>query len=586
MIGTTSTDFNGLYQFNNILPGDYYIQIDNASFPDATYTAAIPNVGANDAIDSDIIPTTMKSLNFSLVSGTDDITRDAGIHRYGDPSITDPCGCEERFIHTPPNQDPYLYAETVEVLGTPGGTWRVIASDPVQGVQTAGVYNDTPSIGFNPEDDDPIGDLLTETSAGVYAYSFFHYEPDGYTLVVSDGVDTLWISAACQSVQEQYDHRLDTMCAYQDAITLQTSFAEGTTEYYFMFDSAFHFQSGFDENIWIDEAVARGQIFTFDPNDYPNSDSVALHIKWIPNNVGQLGVCPKTLVINVPIDRSGRCLSQIGDYVWFDEDRDGIQDPTETGRAGVTVTLLDAIGNPVLQDGQGNPIPTVTTGADGSYEFINLIPGDYQVQFSKPGYGLEFTDANQGPSDLLDSDVDPNTGITALANVVENQRDSSLDVGIRPLISLKIRGNVFYDVNALTDNLVSGNPYIPSGLNAILVWKKPDGSEEVVDVSAVPDLNQVNAGQFELDGFSDTEYYVMLTTTTPSIGDIPPLNSSRPPTYFSTGEQIKDTTIGGTEFGSDGTVDGISRLFTTLSVGSDVIKVDFGIRRFTSLTVD
>ena len=76
----------------------------------------------------------------------------------------------------------------------------------------------------------------------------------------------------------------------------------------------------------------------------------------------------------------------------------------------------------------------------------------------------------------------------------------------------------------------------------------------------------------------------MLTTETPTIGSTPPSDSSLPPSYRSTGEQIKDPLIGDGVLGDDGTVDGKSRVFLTLT--SDVIDVDLGIRRFTSITID
>src|SRR5690606_27074164 len=46
----------------------------------------------------------------------------------------------------------------------------------------------------------------------------------------------------------------------------------------------------------------------------------------------------------------------VGDLVWSDTDRDGIQDDGESGVAGVTVELLDA---------DGNVVDTTTTTAEG-----------------------------------------------------------------------------------------------------------------------------------------------------------------------------------------------------------------------------
>lgn len=65
----------------------------------------------------------------------------------------------------------------------------------------------------------------------------------------------------------------------------------------------------------------------------------------------------------------------VGDYVWFDGDRDGIQgtDPErEYPIAGVTLDIIDPEGNPVL-DLDGVPLTTVTD-EHGWYEFANLRP--------------------------------------------------------------------------------------------------------------------------------------------------------------------------------------------------------------------
>ncbi|WP_183086156.1 SdrD B-like domain-containing protein [Mycetocola tolaasinivorans] len=62
----------------------------------------------------------------------------------------------------------------------------------------------------------------------------------------------------------------------------------------------------------------------------------------------------------------------IGDYVWIDLNRNGIQDATESPLAGVTVTLTDA---------DGKELGSTTTDAAGKYLFDNLAAGTYRVQF-------------------------------------------------------------------------------------------------------------------------------------------------------------------------------------------------------------
>jgi len=52
---------------------------------------------------------------------------------------------------------------------------------------------------------------------------------------------------------------------------------------------------------------------------------------------------------------------EVGDYVWFDVDGDGIQDPDEAALVGVTVRLLTADGSTILS--------STVTDADGQYTF-------------------------------------------------------------------------------------------------------------------------------------------------------------------------------------------------------------------------
>lgn len=94
--------------------------------------------------------------------------------------------------------------------------------------------------------------------------------------------------------------------------------------------------------------------------------------------------------------------------------------------AGVTLTLLDHDGNPVL-DGHGNPSTTVS-GADGSYTFSGIVPGSYQVQQTQPfGYN-SFGDRDGGNLNVI-GDVTP---ITVLPGQVNNDNDFVEALGTCP----------------------------------------------------------------------------------------------------------------------------------------------------------
>jgi hypothetical protein len=125
-------------------------------------------------------------------------------------------------------------------------------------------------------------------------------------------------------------------------------------------------------------------------------------------------------------------LGAIGNYVWKDNGAgtgtgyDGIQDADEQAVSGVVVFLLDQNGDRIVDPVTGDDIST-TTDSNGFYEFAGLPPGDYALEFVAPGY--EFTQADQGIDDTVDSDADVN-GITAITVIDAGETDDTLDAGI------------------------------------------------------------------------------------------------------------------------------------------------------------
>ncbi len=109
----------------------------------------------------------------------------------------------------------------------------------------------------------------------------------------------------------------------------------------------------------------------------------------------------------------------LGDRVWLDSDRDGIQDEGEQGIEGVTVYLLSE---------SGQPLDTTWTNVNGLYAFYNLMPGNYRLHFVLPsGYG--FSRQDQGGDDERDSDIDPYAGMTGLIALSEGENNFSIDAG-------------------------------------------------------------------------------------------------------------------------------------------------------------
>ena len=148
-------------------------------------------------------------------------------------------------------------------------------------------------------------------------------------------------------------------------------------------------------------------------------------------------------------------LVSIGDYVWFDANRDGIQTAGELPVAGVTVNLYDS--NNALAG-------TAVTDANGFYSFTGLIGGaTYTVEFVKPANTV-FTSANAGADDTVDSDAAITDGkVTVVtpasgANSATNPDDPTIDAGLVKLVS--VGDHVWFDTNR--DGLQSaGEPVVP-----------------------------------------------------------------------------------------------------------------------------
>ncbi len=118
-------------------------------------------------------------------------------------------------------------------------------------------------------------------------------------------------------------------------------------------------------------------------------------------------------------------LGAIGDFVWFDADRNGQQDDPaiEIPVLGATVELLEP---------SGTVLATQLTGADGLYLFDGLPAGNYRVQVTYQGAAYTLPRAS-GVSNDRNSDVDPlgnGIGRTALISLDAGEVDLTWDAGI------------------------------------------------------------------------------------------------------------------------------------------------------------
>lgn len=112
--------------------------------------------------------------------------------------------------------------------------------------------------------------------------------------------------------------------------------------------------------------------------------------------------------------------AEIGDYVWNDANMNGIQDEGEEGVGGVTVNLYN--------DAE-ELITSAVTDEDGEYEFQEIDPGDYYIEFVLPDDYM-FSPMDEGDDDTIDSDADPETGWTELLTLEADMEYPDIDAGM------------------------------------------------------------------------------------------------------------------------------------------------------------
>ncbi|WUR15161.1 SdrD B-like domain-containing protein [[Empedobacter] haloabium] len=120
--------------------------------------------------------------------------------------------------------------------------------------------------------------------------------------------------------------------------------------------------------------------------------------------------------------------ASLGNKVWYDCDGDGIQDSGEAGIGGARVTLLD---------GAGKALATTTTDCNGLYQFANLKPGSYSVQFDKSALpsGYVITRRDAGSDDARDSDIGAD-GRSHQVTLVSGENNTSVDAGVTAAASV------------------------------------------------------------------------------------------------------------------------------------------------------
>jgi len=397
VIQTTVTDINGEYYFLSLPPGTYSVQFVIPMGYD--YTAS--NQG-DDALDSDIVPG-MNGMTgaYVLEPGELDFTVDGGIYVPPNGVIGDPCNC----LNNSTTEDNGQFTETFVVRSYPNENWVIIAG--------SGMYlmeSEAPPASPIPATF-PIN--MEETDPGVYEFTFLLVDELSYTVVTTNGFDTLSISNTCEyPVLNITELPPAVLCLSDAPIPLSAN-------------------PNIPGNLIF---TINGMIATSIDPAVLDAGSYLLVTTLIPLDPSE---CEATVESQFII--TSDCLATVGDFVWLDLNCDGIQGGNEPGIPGVQVT---STGTAEFLD--PNIDMTTFTDASGRYSFT-VPPGNYKLTFGEvPGYTV--TTPNQGGNDNLDSDVNASTLMTDFFHLDPYETNLSFDFGLCPAcINITYPGAIGYN---------------------------------------------------------------------------------------------------------------------------------------------
>lgn len=212
-------------------------------------------------------------------------------------------------------------------------------------------------------------------------------------------------------------------------------------------------------------------------------------------------------------------LSSVGDFVFHDQNFNGLQDIGEPGIGNVAIELRDA-GTDALVSG-----PILSNSA-GFYQFTNVAAGTYNVRFFPPP-GLAFTlfDFQMNAMDARDSDARP-VGIPssfaeAFVSLDPNSTEATIDAGL--VLTGTIGDRVFNDLNG--DGLqTQGEPGIA---NVSVSLHDPDSGTLVAGPILTADgLGFDPLGFYQFSDVAPGSYHVRFDLPTGSSFTTPDFNAN------------------------------------------------------------
>ncbi|MEZ5343696.1 MAG: SdrD B-like domain-containing protein, partial [Acidimicrobiales bacterium] len=521
---TTTTDGNGDYSFSGLLSGTYTVTegatpgyIDGDQTPGSAggteaddEISAIALPAGTDAVDYDFGETLPGAISGTVVDDGGSGIPNTAITLTG----TDTYGNAVSVATTTDGAGDYVFGNLAP------GTYTVNESQPTgygDGGETVG------SLGGSATDDQIAGIVLgsggssidndfDETRGSIAGTVFEDHNNDGVQDVGDDGIAGVTVT-------------LTGTDDLGNAVSLST-----TTDV----DGNYSFDDLISGTYTVNEAQPGSHLDGIDSAGTSAGDDAAVN-----DEISAIVLAPG--VNATGYDFAEVRGASIAGTVFEDHDNDGVQDGTDDGVAGVTVTLsgTDDLGAAVNL--------TTTTDGNGDYSFDTLRPGDYTVTEAQPSGYLDGIDS-AGTSGGDDASANDQVSAISLAAGIDA---TGYDFG--ELGASSIAGTVFEDHN--NDGLQDVGDDGIAGVTVALTGTDDLGAG--VSLTTTTDVD----GNYRFDGLRPGDYTV---------------NEAQPASH------LDGIDTAGTSAGDDAAVnDEVSAI--ALDAFTDATGYDFGELGFSSI---
>ncbi len=285
--------------------------------------------------------------------------------------------------------------------------------------------------------------------------------------------------------------------------------------------------------------------FTFEWHSANNTNPASLLASTVVSATGTYYLFKKSTALggcysaadSITLSRPISCnRALLGNYIWLDEDQDGIQDAAERGLSGVPVQLLNA---------SGSVIAATQTDAFGAYGFKSLAPGAYRISVTPPA-NYTFAPADAGSNDTLDSDINPLSGISSTFILAFGDTNLLADAGLvfASTATISLGDYVWIDLDA--DDTQGGADFGFSGVTVSLFDNADNPvATTISDQAGVYLFRNLAPGTYKIGASLPAGVGFVNQTIGDATGsDIDPATAKTPTVTLVSGDQFYDLDIG------------------------------------------